>query len=65
LNPVSLWDDLVLFCTKPWVHRAPGIPCALFFMRREMIDAKLGRMVSREREGMPEASPMHDGGLAV
>jgi hypothetical protein len=21
-------DDLVLFCTKPWVLRAPGIPCA-------------------------------------
>jgi len=22
-------DDLVFFDTKPWVHRAPGIPCAL------------------------------------
>src|SRR6266404_611445 len=33
------------------VHRAPGIPCALCFEGRE-IHARLGRIASRDREGM-------------
>ena len=45
-----------IFCTKPWVHRAPGIPCALYsFGANEF--AKLGRIVSREREAISFRRP--------
>jgi hypothetical protein len=36
---------------RPRVQRAPGLPCALFFLGR-MLFAKLGRMVSRECGGV-------------
>src|SRR5260370_23711935 len=31
------------------VHRAPGIPCALYFRRGETVFAKLGRLEPRDR----------------
>jgi hypothetical protein len=34
------------------VQRAPGIPCALFIFGGEEILANLGRIASREREGV-------------
>ena len=34
--------------TRPRVQRAPGFPCALLFLSRAAIDAKLGRIAPRE-----------------
>jgi hypothetical protein len=34
--------------TRPRVQRAPGFPCALLFLSRVAIDAKLGRIAPRE-----------------
>src|SRR5258707_6814551 len=36
--------------TRPRVQRAPGFPCALLFLSRVAIDAKLRRIAPRDRE---------------
>ena len=38
--------------TRPRVQRAPGFPCALLFLSRAAIDAKLGRIAPRDREAV-------------
>jgi hypothetical protein len=38
--------------TRPWVQRAPGLPCALQFRGRTTDDAKLGRKMSREEKAV-------------
>jgi hypothetical protein len=37
---------------RPWVQRAPGIPCALFNFEGGTFPAKLARNARRDREGM-------------
>src|ERR1700679_1877023 len=40
------------------VHRASGIPCALYLLKAREILAKLGRVASRERGGaLPRHTP--------
>src|ERR1700704_1618036 len=39
-----------LLHARPRVQRAPGFPCALLLLSRVKIDAKLGRIASRECE---------------
>src|SRR6202521_305157 len=39
-----------LLHARPRVQRAPGFPCALLFLSRVAIDAKLGRIAPRDRE---------------
>ena len=65
--PLNLYAR-VRFCLRIWharprVQRAPGLPCALYFLRANVI-ANLGRNVSREREvvssvGWVERSDTH------
>src|SRR6202043_3977872 len=38
-----------LLHARPRVQRAPGFPCALLFLSRVEIDAKLGHIAPRER----------------
>jgi hypothetical protein len=44
---------------RPRVQRAPGLPCALFFLGAELF-ANLGRRASREREGVFAAGSPHE-----
>src|SRR5713101_4756173 len=41
-----------LLHARPRVQRAPGFPCALLFLSRAAIDAKLGRIAPRDREAV-------------
>ena len=43
---------LITLHARPRVQRAPGFPCALLFLSRVAIDAKLGRIAPRDRGGI-------------